>query len=190
MDIKKLFQSQNVEIKDPPLARKLFSEVGPLSFVWFALRIYLGWEWVSAGWDKITGAGAHPWGPDSLLAFWNRAIAIPAPPARPAIAFDWYRSFLEFLISIKAESWMAYLVSWGEFLVGVALILGAFVGIAAFFGAFLNMNFLLAGTASTNPVMLLLAILLMLAWKTAGWWGLDRWLLTKLGVPWSRGEKK
>ena len=184
------FRSQRVWVKDPPFAEKLFAEVGPWSFVWLAVRIYLGWEWLSAGWGKIIGSGAHPWGPETLLGFWQRAVAIPVPPARPAIIYDWYRSFLEFLISVHAESWMTSLVAWGEFSVGLALILGAFVGIAAFFGAFMNMNFMLAGTASANPVMLLLAVVLVLAWKTAGWWGFDRWLLPKLGAPWSPIEVK
>jgi thiosulfate dehydrogenase [quinone] large subunit len=80
-----------------------------------------------------------------------------------------------------------YLVSWGEFLVGIALILGIFTGLAAFFGAFMNMNYLLAGAVSTNPILLVIAILLMLAWKTAGWWGVDRWLLPALGTPWRPG---
>lgn len=83
---------------------------------------------------------------------------------------------------------MASVVAWGEFLVGIALIAGAFVGIAAAAGAFMNMNFMLAGTASTGPVMMLVAILIMLAWKTAGWWGFDRWLLPRLGTPWSRAQ--
>jgi thiosulfate dehydrogenase (quinone) large subunit len=33
-----------------------------------------------------------------------------------------------------------------------------------------------------------LSILLILAWKTAGWWGLDRWLLPLLGTPWKPGR--
>jgi thiosulfate dehydrogenase [quinone] large subunit len=44
-----------------------------------------------------------------------------------------------------------------------------------------------AGLVITNPVLLLLAILLVLAWKTAGWWGLDRWALKLLGTPWRPG---
>lgn len=178
--------TQRIIVKDPPLAEKLFSEVGAWSLLWLFLRVWLGWEWLSAGWGKIIGAGAHPWGPETILGFWQKAVIIPQPPARPAIAYDWYRSFLEFLININAESWMASLVAWGEFLVGIALIVGAFVGIAATLGAFMNMNFMLAGASSTNPIMLLVAILLMLAWKTAGWWGFDRWLLPRLGTPWSR----
>jgi thiosulfate dehydrogenase (quinone) large subunit len=68
--------------------------------------------------------------------------------------------------------------------VGIALIIGAFVGLAAVAGAFMNLNFMLAGSASTNPVLLLLGFLLVLAWKTAGYIGLDRWLLPILGTPW------
>ena len=30
--------------------------------------------------------------------------------------------------------------------------------------------------------MLILAVLLILAWKVAGWYGLDRWVLTFLGT--------
>jgi thiosulfate dehydrogenase [quinone] large subunit len=48
----------------------------------------------------------------------------------------------------------------------------------------MNMSFLLAGSASTNPVLFTLAIGLMLAWRVAGWYGLDRYLLPRLGVPW------
>ncbi len=76
----------------------------------------------------------------------------------------------------------------GEVLVGVALILGAFVGVAAFFGGLMNWNFMMAGTASTNPLLFLLSILLILAWKTAGWYGLDRVLLPLLGTPWQPGR--
>ena len=62
--------------------------------------------------------------------------------------------------------------------------MGALVGIAAFFGALMNMSFLLAGSASTNPVLFTMAIGLMLGWKVAGYYGLDRYLLPMLGTPW------
>jgi len=48
----------------------------------------------------------------------------------------------------------------------------------------MNMSFMLAGSASTNPVLFTLAIGLILGWKVAGYYGLDRWLLPALGVPW------
>jgi thiosulfate dehydrogenase [quinone] large subunit len=68
--------------------------------------------------------------------------------------------------------------------VGVGLVLGALTGVAAFFGCLMNMSFLLAGSASTNPIMFTLAIGLMLGWKVAGYYGLDRYLLPFLGTPW------
>jgi thiosulfate dehydrogenase [quinone] large subunit len=46
----------------------------------------------------------------------------------------------------------------------------------------------MAGSASINPVLFTLSILLILAWKTAGWIGLDRFLLPALGTPWRRGR--
>lgn len=33
---------------------------------------------------------------------------------------------------------------------------------------------------------ILISMLLILAWKVAGWYGLDRWLLPRLGTPWTR----
>ena len=72
--------------------------------------------------------------------------------------------------------------------------MGAFVGVAAFFGALMNMNFLLAGSASTNPLLFLLAVGLILAWKVAGYFGVDRWLCRCSGPPgirewWFRGGR-
>ena len=48
----------------------------------------------------------------------------------------------------------------------------------------MNMSFLLAGSASTNPVMFTLAVGVMLAWRVAGYYGVDRYLLPILGTPW------
>jgi thiosulfate dehydrogenase [quinone] large subunit len=46
------------------------------------------------------------------------------------------------------------------------------------------MSFLLAGSVSSNPVLFTAAIGLMLAWRVAGYYGLDRYLLPMLGTPW------
>ena len=75
-----------------------------------------------------------------------------------------------------------------ELLVGIALIIGAFVGIAAFFGAIMNMNFMLAGSASSNPVLFIVALGLIGAWKIAGFIGADYFLLNLIGTPWNRGQ--
>ncbi len=79
-------------------------------------------------------------------------------------------------------TWFAWLIAFGEMFVGLALIVGVFTGFAALGGAFLNFNFMLAGTASTNPVLFLISILLLLAWNIAGSVGVDRWLLPVFGI--------
>jgi thiosulfate dehydrogenase [quinone] large subunit len=43
---------------------------------------------------------------------------------------------------------------------------------------------MLAGSASTNPVLFALTVGIILAWRVAGYYGVDRYLLPRLGVPW------
>jgi thiosulfate dehydrogenase (quinone) large subunit len=52
----------------------------------------------------------------------------------------------------------------------------------------LNFSFVFAGSAGVNPAMLLVSGLVILAWRNAGWYGLDRFVLPKLGTPWHRGQ--
>jgi thiosulfate dehydrogenase [quinone] large subunit len=174
-----------IVVADPPLARLLFSDVR-LAPVWFVVRIYVGFAWLDAGWHKITDTGAatnYIYDGKGIVAFWQRIAQVPPGPAKPPITYDWYRSFIQFLIDNHMEGVLGKLIAFGETAVGLGLIVGAFVGIAAVAGAFMNLNYLLAGTSSTNPVLLLLGFLLVLAWKTAGYIGLDRWLLPRLGTP-------
>ncbi len=169
-----------IYIPDPPFARALFSTTR-FAWLWLILRLYVGWQWLSAGWGKISG-GVWATG-EPLKGFWTNAVQVPETGHAP-ITYGWYRVFIEFMLNNGWYTWFANVVMWGELLIGVALILGAFTGIAAFFGGFMNWNFIMAGSASSNGFLLVLAILLVLAWKVAGWYGLDRWLLPVLGVPW------
>jgi thiosulfate dehydrogenase [quinone] large subunit len=169
-------------IQDPPIAFALF-QTTRFAWLWLIIRVYLGYSWLTSGWGKITNPAWQTGGP--LRGFWENAVTIPES-GRPAIAFDWYRNFIQFMLDNQWYEWFADLVMYGELLVGITLILGAFTGIAAFAGSFMNWNFIMAGAASTNGLMLTLSVILILAWKVAGWYGLDRWLLTLLGTPWSR----
>lgn len=47
---------------------------------------------------------------------------------------------------------------------------------------------MMAGTAATNLLLFAIATWLVLAWKTSGWIGLDRWLLAGRGTPWKPGR--
>jgi len=176
---------QPVAITDPPAAVALFNNP-KLAWIWLLVRLYLGYTWIESSLGKFSNPA---WTSGEMLrGFWERAVLIPDAPARPAIAFDWYRAFIQMMLDGGAYTWFNKLVMCGELLVGIALVLGLFTGIAAFFGGFLNWNFMMAGTASTNPLLFVIAVLLILAWKTAGWWGLDRWLLPLVGTPWRPGR--
>ncbi len=179
-------RSEAYHYDDPALARVLFN-TPRFAWLWLIIRVWLGYQWLEAALHKI-GAPAWTGNGAALKGFWEAAIRIPPPPARPAIAFDWYRTFLQYLLTIQAYTWFAKLVAYGELLVGVALIIGVFVGIAAFFGGLMNWNFMMAGSASTNPMLFLVAILLILGWKVAGYYGLDAYLLPILGTPWKPGK--
>jgi thiosulfate dehydrogenase [quinone] large subunit len=173
-------------MEDPPITQWLFNSTYA-AWGWLAVRLYVGYQWVVAGEHKVTDPAWMSTG-EALKGFWVRAAAIPAAPAKPVVSFDWYRDFLQFLLDTQAYTWFAKLVAVGEVLIGIGLILGAFTGIAAFFGAFMNWNFMMAGTASTNPLLMVLAVGLMLAWKVAGFYGADRWILPLLGTPWHGGK--
>lgn len=185
------------QIPEPPIARFFFADVR-MSWLWLLVRLYAGYEWLTAGWEKLTGhsiafdsfgqpvkGGAWVFsGHDgtAISGFVQGALA-QATGAHPAVQ-GWYATFLKSFVLPNAAPF-AYIVTFGEVLVGIALILGLLTGIAAFFGVFMNMNYLLAGTVSANPILGLLGILLVLAWRIAGYLGLDHWVLPALGTPWT-----
>jgi thiosulfate dehydrogenase (quinone) large subunit len=172
-----------VLIQDPPIARFFFQST-MAAWLWLAVRIYVGFDFLEAGWHKFTDPAWMNGSGQGIIGFWTRAVAIPPAPAKPLITFDWYRSFLQFLIDTNSAGWFSYVIVFGELAVGIGLVLGAFVGLGAAGGLIMNMAFLLAGTTSTNPVLAMLGVLLILAWKNAGYIGLDRVLLPLLGTPW------
>jgi thiosulfate dehydrogenase (quinone) large subunit len=177
---------ETIEVEGPAFTRFLFSN-SRAGLFWLPIRLFVGFTWLEAGYHKLSGTG---WidGGAALKGYWEHAVAIPAQgTGSPAITFEWYRSFIQVLLDNGAYTWFAWLITFGEIAVGIGLIIGMLTGVAAFFGALMNMSFLLAGSASSNPVMFTLAIGIMLAWKVAGYYGVDRYLLPLLGTPWRPG---
>ncbi len=170
------------QLEDPPIARLLFADTRA-AWLWLPLRLYLGWSWLSSGWGKLQNPAWTETG-EALRGFWENAVRL---DPRPVIAVGWYRDLIQTMLDAQAYTWFAKIVVAGEVLIGIALILGAFTGIFAFLGGFLNWNFIMAGTASTNALLFAIATGLVLGWKVSGWIGLDRWLLPMLGTPWRLG---
>ncbi len=168
-----------VQVTDPPVAQMIFSDTR-FAWVWLIVRLYISYTWITSGYGKLMNPAWANTG-DALKGFWTGAIQT-AP--KPVITFDWYRMFIQFMLDSQAYTWFAKIVLAGELIIGIGLLVGAFTGIAAFAGGFMNWNFMMAGTTSVNPVFFTLSVILILAWKTAGYWGLDRFLLPLLGTPW------
>lgn len=147
------------------------------AILWFPIRIYVGWQWLSASWEKLTSSA---WTGSSagtaIQGFLNGSLA-KATGAHPDVSLS-YAWFISNVVLPHAV-FFSYLVSFGELFVGIALILGLFTTVAASFGAFMNFNYLFAGTVSTNPWLLLLALLLIAGRKVSGWIGLDQFVHRK-----------
>ena len=174
-----------VDIPEPQVSKTLFTDTR-ISVLWLMVRVYVGWQWALAGYEKIQNpAWVGEKAGVALQGFLANSLT-KAAGAHPDVQ-SWYAIFLKDFI-LPNSVFFSYVVSFGELLVGIALIIGVFTGIAAFFGAYMNVNYLLAGTVSTNPILFLLELLLILAWRIAGWWGLDRFALPLLGTPWKPGK--
>ncbi|RWZ60792.1 DoxX family protein [Halobacillus fulvus] len=133
-------------------------------------RVYLGYAWLSSGIGKVFGGF-------ETNGFIQGAIG-KAEGAHPAVQ-GWWAAFLE-QVALPNHELFAFLVMWGEVLVGAALILGLFTNLAALGGIMMNFAFLFSGTTSTNPQMVLLAFFIIVAGMNAGRYGLDRWVLPRL----------
>ena len=174
-----------INIPEPPLSVFLFSDVR-MAWLWFFVRVYVGYEWLIAGWAKVINPlWVGPQAGVAVSGFLHGALLKTAGPHPDVTGF--YAVFIN-NVAIPNAAFFSYMVAFGEVLVGIGLILGIFTGISAFFGAFMNMNYLFAGTVSANPVLFVGQLFLILAWRTAGWLGVDKYLLPLLGTPWQKGK--
>ncbi|MCL4508206.1 MAG: DoxX family membrane protein [Chloroflexi bacterium] len=175
------------EVQDPPLARFIFADKRMAPF-WTIVRLYVGWQWFTAGVGKLDGTEPGWVGAKagtSMAGFVAGALKN-TTGAHPSVQ-PYYAWFLQHLVQPYTAQW-SYAIAFGETLVGIGLIVGLFTGIAAFFGGLMNANYLLAGAVSTNPALFILATGLVLSWKIAGLIGLDAITLPLVGVPGTPGK--
>jgi thiosulfate dehydrogenase (quinone) large subunit len=163
------------DLPTPRLADLLFKTwVGAILLL--PVRLYFGWEWLKTDPAWMSTGKA-------VSGFAAGALERGTAGDHPAVAYGLWQDWLGFL---RDATWFtptfAKLIAVGEVAIGVALILGAFTGIAAFFGASLNLSFMLSGVAGVNPAFLAAQVLLVAGWRVAGQVGADYWLLDRLGT--------
>jgi thiosulfate dehydrogenase (quinone) large subunit len=134
------------------------------------LRLYVGYSWLTAGLHKLTGGGFDTTG------FLKGAIANPVKGPDGSLVYSTYVTFLKSFALPNAHIFNT-IVPLGEFLVGVGLILGCLTTAAMFFGLVMNFAYVMAGTISTNPMDILLGVIILFAGYNAGKLGLDRWVI-------------
>ena len=137
---------------------------GPkMAVIWTVLRVWLGVQWLQAGINKV--------GVFDATGFLHGTIA--KSQGENAIVKGWYATFVEQFALPNVELFNV-LIPWGEVLVGIGLILGAATIPALLAAAFMNLNFLLAGTISTNPILYTAAMILLFAGAASYFYGIDR----------------
>ena len=154
------------------------------SVIWLVVRMWLGYQWLNAGYQKI-------WGSEKMF-FWNgngagvygfakSGVAANAGPMG-AVGYGWWAAFLHNFVMPNA-SWIAKIISLGEIAIGIGLILGLFTGLAAIAAVALNFTYMMTGNAGVNPLYALTGVFLALAWRNAGLLGLDGLLVRRTASP-------
>jgi thiosulfate dehydrogenase (quinone) large subunit len=133
------------------------------------IRLYLGYEWLTAGFHKLTGGF-------DASGFLKGALANPVKGPDGSNVYATYVGFLKHFALPNAHLFNT-MIPLGEFLVGLGLILGCLTTAAAFFALVMNFSYLMAGTISSNALDILLGVIILAAGFNAGRIGLDRWVL-------------
>jgi len=148
------------------------------SVLWLAVRVWLGYEWFNAGYQKIWGSerSAFWFGHGAAVKGFAAAGVAGSTAGKGGASYGWWAGFLHNFV-IPNASWIGRVISISELVIGVALILGLLTGFAAFGGLLLNLIYMFSGSAGVNPMYAIAAVFLVLAWRNAGWIGLDRFIL-------------
>ncbi len=141
------------------------------------IRVYLGYEFLSAGWEKLSAST-----PFDASGFLKYSMSNPVLSPTKAVEYPWFNSFIN-AFALPHIALFNVLVPWGEFLIGIGLILGVLTTTAAFFAMMLNFMYMFCGTVSSNPLDLLLGIFIVVAGYNAGKIGGDFFL-----IPWLHSQ--
>ncbi|HYW11637.1 MAG TPA: hypothetical protein VE871_06750 [Longimicrobium sp.] len=134
--------------------------------VWLVLRLYLASVWLQFGVGKIRGGWMEGDGLHGLLS----AVAAGATPA----PFPFYARVAELLVATGMDRVLSVVIPLVEVGVGLAFLTGVLLVPAAIGATLLNVNLVLSGVATLrfDGRIIALQILLLLAWRVAGYLGL------------------
>jgi thiosulfate dehydrogenase (quinone) large subunit len=151
------------------------------SLIWLVVRLWLGYQWANAGYQKIWGSerAAFWFGGGAGVKGFATAGVLGSSTGKGGASYGWWAGFLHNFV-IPNASWIGKLIALGELAIGIALILGLLTGLAALAGLLLNLIYMFTGSAGVNPAYAILSMGLILAWRNAGLLGLDRFALSSV----------
>ncbi len=134
------------------------------SLAYLTARLFVGWEFLYAGWDKATNNWFHGAGSDEVKGFLGGAVGqshATSANAFPAVS-HWFAWTADNVFLSHSEV-ISYLVVGAELCVGIGLILGLFLRLSALVGVTLNALFLFSGSLSAglNPEMIILGMVVL-----------------------------
>ncbi|MFT8390657.1 MAG: DoxX family protein [Sporolactobacillus sp.] len=142
------------------------------SVVLLLIRLYLGYNWLLDGFAKLWGKES----PFNAQGFMIGVTKAPVLGPEKNVLYPLYNAFIK-NIALPHAGLFSFMVAWGEFLIGIGLLLGVLTTAATFFALFLNFMYLFAGTVSVNPLYVLLGSILLFSGYNAGKIGGDYWVI-------------
>jgi thiosulfate dehydrogenase [quinone] large subunit len=136
-----------------------------MSVGWTAMRVWLGIMWIQAGVAKL-------WGAENPAFLHNNGAGVAGFASHGVAAYSWWGSFLHSFV-VPNASWIALLVAFAEFAIGVALSIGLFTRVAALGSLALLFTYVMSGTASVCAFYALFALVVLATWRTSSWIGVD-----------------
>jgi thiosulfate dehydrogenase [quinone] large subunit len=160
------------------------------SVIWLIARLWLGYSWLNAGYQKLWGneKAAFWYGGGAGVKGFATAGVTGSTAGKGGASYGWFAAFLHNFV-IPNVSWIAKVVTLSELVIGALLILGLFTGLAAFAGLALNLVYMFSGSAGVNPAYAIVSVFLILAWRNAGWLGLDRLVLPMISNRFRPGSR-
>ncbi len=159
---------------------RYFSDKRYIGIISGIIRVWLGWSFLQAGWDKLNDPQGMWIGSKAgtvVTGFLGGAIK--NSTGAHASVHPWYASLAQNFFLPNAGLF-SYMVAFGETLVGIALIVGLFTRFAALMGLTLNLAFMFAGSSGTNVEMAVAETAIVFGGLYASYYGLDSFVLPYL----------
>src|SRR5476649_1977025 len=105
-------------LPEPPISQFIFADTR-LSWIWLVLRLYIAWQWLQAGYEKVMSplwVGPHAGG--ALSGFIVGALK-KSSGAHPDVS-GWYAVLLKDVVLPNANIF-SHVVTFGELAVGLGL---------------------------------------------------------------------